>query len=171
MEKLTLDAVNRLSQDAFIECFGGIYEHSPWVARQACECRPFASFEVMKKAFSDAVKMAVSEKKIALVRAHPELGHRAGIDPELSAASTLEQGAAGLDRLTQQEYAAFKRLNAAYVGKFQMPFVICVREVNKKIILDAMEKRLMSTPAEELMTALEHIDRIAGLRLQDQVML
>lgn len=167
--KLTLEAVNQLSPEAFTEYFGRIYEHSPWVAVQAYEQRPFVSFDAMKKAFSQVVQDAGYDAQMALVRAHPELGHRAGVDPELSRESTLEQGQAGLDRLTQSEYEHFKRLNNTYAEKFQMPFVICVRQANKNIIVEAMEKRLMSTPDAELITALEHIDRIAELRLQDQV--
>ncbi|MBR0560437.1 2-oxo-4-hydroxy-4-carboxy-5-ureidoimidazoline decarboxylase [Neokomagataea anthophila] len=171
MLKQTLDAINQLSHSAFVECFGRVYEHSPWVADQACMHRPFSSFEAMKKVFSDVVKNAGFHEQMGLVRAHPELGHRAGIDPELSPESTSEQGQVGLDRLTPQEYAQFKCLNEAYADKFQMPFIICVRQANKKIILDAMAKRLMSTPEAELITALEQIDRIADLRLQDKVIL
>ncbi|GBR45537.1 2-oxo-4-hydroxy-4-carboxy-5-ureidoimidazoline decarboxylase [Neokomagataea thailandica] len=171
MAQLTLDAVNQLSRGSFIECFGGIYEHSPWIADKAYDFHPFTSFQAMKKIFSDIIQRAGLERQMRLVRAHPELGHRAGIDPELSPESTLEQGQAGLDRLTQKEYDQFKRLNDAYTARFRMPFVICVRQANKNLILDAMEKRLMSTPEAELKTALEHIDRIADLRLQDQVML
>ncbi|GAN53838.1 2-oxo-4-hydroxy-4-carboxy-5-ureidoimidazoline decarboxylase [Tanticharoenia sakaeratensis] len=167
--RLDLAGVNALSDDAFVERFGALYEHSPWVAADAARRRPFASFDAMRAALSDAVRAAGPERQLALVRAHPELGHRAGIDPDLSRESRSEQGTVGLDRLTPDEYAHFRALNDAYSAKFAMPFVICVRRANKAIILDAMEKRLQSTPDVELATALAQIDMIAALRLEDQV--
>lgn len=166
---MLLQGVNTLSPQQFVETFGGIYEHSPWVAEAAAKQRPFASMQQMKQAFSQAVQQAPESQKLALVRAHPELGHRMGIDPELSAESTQEQGSAGLDRLSPAEYRQLRDLNDAYQKKFGMPFVICVRQATKAVILEAMEQRLTSSFTEELAVALKQIDAIAALRLQDKV--
>lgn len=166
---IRLQDVNTLSPQQFVEAFGGIYEHSPWVAEAAAKQRPFASMQQMKHAFSQAVQQAPESQKLALVRAHPELGHRMGIDPDLSAESTQEQGSAGLDRLSPAEYRQLRDLNDAYQKKFGMPFVICVRQATKAVILEAMEQRLTSSFTEELAEALKQIDAIAALRLQDKV--
>ena len=166
---IPLQDVNTLSPQQFVEAFGGIYEHSPWVAEAAAKQRPFASMQQMKHAFSQAVQQAPESQKLALVRAHPELGHRMGIDPDLSAESTQEQGSAGLDRLSPAEYRQLRDLNDAYQKKFGMPFVICVRQATKAVILEAMEQRLTSSFTEELAEALKQIDAIAALRLQDKV--
>lgn len=166
---MLLQDVNTLSHQQFVETFGGIYEHSPWVAEAAAKQRPFASMQQMKHAFSQAVQQAPESQKLALVRAHPELGHRMGIDPDLSAESTQEQGSAGLDKLSPAEYKQLRDLNDAYQKKFGMPFVICVRQATKAVILEAMEQRLTSSFTEELAEALKQIDAIAALRLQDKV--
>lgn len=166
---IRLQDVNTLSPQQFVEAFGGIYEHSPWVAEAAAKQRPFASMQQMKHAFSQAVQQAPEIQKLALVRAHPELGHRMGIDPDLSAESTQEQGSAGLDKLSPAEYKQLRDLNDAYQKKFGMPFVICVRQATKAVILEAMEQRLTSSFTEELAEALKQIDAIAALRLQDKV--
>lgn len=166
---IRLQDVNTLSPQQFVEAFGGIYEHSPWVAEAAAKQRPFASMQQMKHAFSQAVQQAPEIQKLALVRAHPELGHRMGIDPDLSAESTQEQGSAGLDKLSPAEYRQLRDLNDAYQKKFGMPFVICVRQATKAVILEAMEQRLTSSFTEELAEALKQIDAIAALRLQDKV--
>ncbi|AKR49281.1 MULTISPECIES: 2-oxo-4-hydroxy-4-carboxy-5-ureidoimidazoline decarboxylase [Acetobacter] len=166
---IPLQDVNTLSPQQFVEAFGGIYEHSPWVAEAAAKQRPFASMQQMKHAFSQAVQQAPESQKLALVRAHPELGHRMGIDPDLSAESTQEQGSAGLDKLSPAEYRQLRDLNDAYQKKFGMPFVICVRQATKAVILEAMEQRLTSSFTEELAEALKQIDAIAALRLQDKV--
>lgn len=169
---MTLDEVNALTPAAFVTEFGGIYEHSPWIAEKAEKKRPFSSLSAMEAAFASILKQADHSVKHALVCAHPELGHRAGIDPALSEDSAQEQGGAGLDRLTAEEYERFHALNAAYRAKFDMPFVICVRKAGKApkaIILEEMSRRLNSTAANELTEALAQIDAIASLRLQDKV--
>ena len=168
----TLAQINAMPLAAFVEAFGGVYEHSPWVAQKAALSRPFADFGAMCQAFSAAMHGADVAAQYALVRAHPELGHRLGVDAGLTAASAQEQGGAGLDRLTPEEYARFRTLNDAYTQKFNMPFVICVRRVGgqvKDVIAQAMEQRLASTPQAELAEALRQIDAIAALRLHDKV--
>lgn len=169
---LTLAQVNAMPDAAFVEAFGSVYEHSPWVAAQAAKSRPFADLGGMCAAFSTAMRAAPEAAQYALVRAHPELGHRLGVDPGLTADSAQEQGGAGLDRLTPEEYTHFRALNDAYTHKFGMPFVICVRKVGghaKQVIAQAMEQRLASTPQAELAEALSQIDAIAALRLHDKV--
>src|ERR1700756_4212847 len=76
---------------------------------------------------------------------------------KLTADSTAEQAAAGLDRLTEEEFAAFHRLNDAYRGKFGMPFIVCVRRHGKESILRQFEKRLKNDAASEQKTALAEI--------------
>lgn len=168
----TLADVNAMPVAAFVEAFGGVYEHSLWVAVKAAHSRPFADIAGMCQAFSAAMRSASVAEQYALVRAHPELGHRLGVDPGLTQASAQEQGGAGLDRLTPEEYAHFRALNDAYTQKFGMPFVICVRKVGghaKQVIAQAMAQRLASTPEAELAEALNQIDAIAALRLHDKV--
>jgi len=166
--------VNALSDEAFVARFGALYEHSPWVALGALGARPFEDVAGMLGVVSRVVREAGEARQLALVRAHPELGNRAGIDPALTEASASEQGSLGLDRLSAAEYERFRALNAAYRAKFGMPFVICVRRVGTKaagkaVILEAMERRLGSVPEVELVEALAQIDAIAGFRLRDMV--
>ncbi|GBQ85636.1 2-oxo-4-hydroxy-4-carboxy-5-ureidoimidazoline decarboxylase [Gluconobacter albidus] len=172
---MKISDVNALSAEAFVAQFGGLYEHSPWVAEGALKARPFADVDAMLSAFAQVVRSAGAEAQLALVRAHPELGHRAGIDPDLTEHSASEQASAGLDRLTPAEYERFRGLNDAYRARFSMPFVICVRKVAapgkaaKTVIMDEMERRLAGAPEQELTEALTQIDAIAGLRLKDLV--
>lgn len=171
---MTLEEVNALSVSDFVAAFGAIYEHSPWVAEEAAKARPFADLGAMRAAFSAAVRKGGTERQLALVRAHPELGNRLGIDPDLSAESAREQGGAGLDRLSPEVYEIFRRANDAYRAKFAMPFVICVRQAQgtgaaRDVILAQMRRRLASTPRAELAEALTQIDAIAALRLADKM--
>jgi OHCU decarboxylase len=109
------------------------------------------------------VNEAGEDEKLALIRAHPELGARIA----LTDASTAEQQGAGLKSLTEEEFSRFSTLNAAYREKFGFPFVICVRRHTKSSILAAFAERLAHDPTAERETALAEIYEIAKLRLED----
>jgi OHCU decarboxylase len=116
-----------------------------------------------------AVREALREQQLALIRAHPDLAGRAAIAGELTAESAREQTSAGLDRLTPGEYEDFHRLNSAYRARFGFPFVVCVKDHDKETILAAAAARLGHSRLEEIETALGEICRIAYLRLWDLV--
>jgi len=162
-----IDTINALPDAVFVAQFGALFEHSPWVAERAAPLRPFADADAMIAAMVGIVADAGPEAQIALVRAHPELARKVGVDPDLTRASQSEQASAGLDRLTPDEFARFGELNTRYRDTFAMPFVICVRLVDKATILSEMARRVELSPQDEVRTALQQIGLIAGLRLAD----
>ncbi|MGA7486233.1 MAG: 2-oxo-4-hydroxy-4-carboxy-5-ureidoimidazoline decarboxylase, partial [Xanthobacteraceae bacterium] len=107
--------------------------------------------------------------QLELIRAHPDLAGKAARAGLLTAASTAEQASAGLDRLSEAEFARFHRLNDAYREKFAIPFIICVRRHGKDSILRQFEHRLQNGTTAETETALAEIVRIAALRLDQRV--
>jgi OHCU decarboxylase len=109
------------------------------------------------------------ERQLALIRAHPDLAGRLAKAGQLTADSTKEQAAAGLDRLTPSEASEISRLNDAYKARFGFPFIICARLNAKDTILAAMRTRVTSTPEAERSTALGEIAKIAKLRLLEAV--
>lgn len=166
---LTLAEVNALPMKDFVRHFGGVLEHSPRYAERVGQERPFGSVEELAAAFTAAVLADTPEQQLALIRAHPDLAGKAALAGEVTPESASEQASAGLDRLTPQEYAEFHRLNAAYHAKFDMPFVVCVRENTKATILSGAAMRLQNSPAGERETALREIGKIARLRVLDLV--
>jgi OHCU decarboxylase len=114
-----------------------------------------------------AMYAAPRERKLALIRAHPDLAGKAAIEGTLTNSSKREQAAAGLDRLTPDEYEALTRLNAAYRERFGFPFVVCAREHTKQSILRVASERLDNSEDEEIRVALEEIAKIARLRLEE----
>jgi OHCU decarboxylase len=162
-----MKAVNELDRAAFVERFGPLFEHSPWVAEAAWRDRPFSDREELYGALVAAMYAAPRERKLALIRAHPDLAGKAAVDGTLTESSTREQAAAGLDRLTPGEYEAFTRTNAAYRERFGFPLVVCAREHTKESILRVASERLANSEDEEIRVALEEIAKIARLRLED----
>jgi 2-oxo-4-hydroxy-4-carboxy-5-ureidoimidazoline decarboxylase len=152
-----------------VERFGGVFEQSPWVAEAAWEQRPFGSVDDLHAALVQVVDEAPPDARRALIRAHPDLAGRTAIAGELTPESTREQSAAGLDRLTQEQYDRITGLTAAYRERFGFPFVVCAREHTADSIIAAAARRLETGHDEEEQTALSEIAKIARLRLADLV--
>ena len=165
----SLESLNAAADAVFTAALGDIYEHSPWVAQAAAARRPFPKLAALHAAMADAVRAAPEAARLELVRAHPDLAGKAARASTLTAASTGEQASAGLDRLSEEEFARFHRLNDAYRLKFGFPFIVCVRRHGKESILRQFERRLEHSAEAELATALDEIVRIAALRLDQRV--
>lgn len=168
----TLSDLNTCTPAAFVEALRGIYEHSPWIAQRAAALRPFASIAALKQALQEAVTQASEDEQLALLRAHPELAGKAAIAGELTAESTGEQAASGLDRCSAEEYATLHALNAQYGEKFGFPFILAVkgptgRGLARAAIVETFARRLKSTRGDELRECLRQVHRIAEIRLNE----
>ncbi len=168
-KKLSIDEVNRMDQGEFVSRFGAVFERSPWVAEGAWERRPFEDLDGLHAAFVRTVHEAPDDRRVALIRAHPDLAGKAALAGELTEESANEQASAGLDRLSPEEYERFHRLNAAYREKFGLPYVVCVRDHTKETIFAGAEERLSNMREEEIGAALAEISRVSRLRLEDLV--
>lgn len=160
---MTLDEINALPPGLFAARYGGLFEHSPWVAERAAARRPFPD---LADGLAGTVEALDAEDQLRLIRAHPELAGKAALARELTPASAAEQGSAGLDRLSEEEFGRFHALNEAYRQRFGFPFVICVRRTDKAGVLAAMERRLSNTREEEVAASAREIGHIVRLRLE-----
>lgn len=159
-----------LSERAFLGRFGGIYEHSPWVAETLHKAGVDESFDntgTFAAAMRKIVDTADADRLLILIKAHPDLAGKAALKGELTNASTNEQSGAGLDQCSPDELARFTELNDAYKARFGFPFIMAVRFSNRYKILAAFEERLAHTPEQEFARAIEEIHKIALFRLQE----
>lgn len=157
-----------LTKKAFVERFGGVYEHSPWVAERTWQNEineTHSVIEALATEMAAVLDKAHSDEKLALIRAHPDLAGKLARQGELTNDSTDEQSSAGLDQCTNEEFEKFQRLNDAYKEKFDIPFVMAVRGANRHEILAGFEERIKNEPNQEFKRALDEINRIALLRL------
>jgi OHCU decarboxylase len=164
---LTLDEINTLDQDHFVARLGGLFEGPPWIITAAWNHRPFDSVHVFYEDLCSIMYAAPLERRIELIQSHPDLAGKALLSGTLGAASTSEQAAAGLNRLSPLELGLFTRQNTAYLEKFGFPFVICARRSTKEEILRVFDARLQHTREEEIEIALREIAEICALRLDD----
>jgi 2-oxo-4-hydroxy-4-carboxy-5-ureidoimidazoline decarboxylase len=160
-----LSDLNACSKDDFVAALNNVFEYSPWIAEQAAAARPFAGVRQLFDAMRAAVDGAAPGLRLALIRAHPDLADKTQRAAGLTAESSAEQHSVGLDRLSDDEYAAFQRVNNAYRAKFGFPYIVCVRRHTRDSILRDFERRLPNDANTETQQSIEEICRIAALRL------
>jgi 2-oxo-4-hydroxy-4-carboxy-5-ureidoimidazoline decarboxylase len=169
MSQKTLADLNACSKDDFVTSLANIFEYSPWIAEQAAASRPFAGVRALFDAMKTAVDRAAPERRLALIKAHPDLANKTQRAAGLTAESSAEQNSVGLDRLSDAEFEAFERVNNAYRARFGFPYIVCVRRHTKDSILRDFERRLPNDVATETRTSIAEIGRIAALRLDQLV--
>ncbi|MEH6786470.1 MAG: allantoinase PuuE [Paracoccus sp. (in: a-proteobacteria)] len=161
---------SQMSRDAFVLKFGGIYEHSPWVAERVHRAEMGAvhdSARGLARRMAQIFRSADDQARLDVLRAHPDLAGKLAAAKKLTAESTSEQASAGLDSLTDAERAEFTRLNDAYVARHGFPFIIAVRDYDKPGIQAAMRARVDNNTETERAEAEKQVMRIAELRLKD----
>ncbi|SEL04837.1 allantoinase PuuE [Pacificibacter marinus] len=158
--------------DTFVSNFGGIFEHSPWIAKKAhaLDLGPtHDTAQGIHQALARVFRSASEVQRLSVLTAHPDLAGKLAAAKRLTADSTAEQAAAGLDALTDIERARFTELNNAYTSKFGFPFIIAVRDHTKSSILAAFQRRLDHPRDVEFAEACKQVERIAELRLIEKM--
>jgi OHCU decarboxylase len=154
----------------FVDTFGGIFEHSPWIAERAHALELGPTHDTARgvhSALARIFRTASEEERLGVLTAHPDLAGKLAAAKRLTAESTSEQASAGLDALTDAERSAVTDLNTAYTAKFGFPFIIAVRDHDKAGILAAFQRRIDSDRETEFAEACRQVERIAELRLLD----
>jgi 2-oxo-4-hydroxy-4-carboxy-5-ureidoimidazoline decarboxylase len=161
--------VNGMDKEAFVAAFGGIFEHSPWVAERAYDRRPFASVPDLHAAMADAVRAAPREQQTALLLAHPDLAGKEARTGSMTASSVAEQASAALDRLSPEEMARIALLNRAYRDRHGFPFIVAVRHYTKAGIFHEFERRIGNDTPSEHAWALSQVFAITRMRLESRI--
>ncbi|MFN4059329.1 MAG: allantoinase PuuE [Paracoccus hibiscisoli] len=161
---------SQMDREAFVARFGGVYEHSPFIAERVWDAEMGAVHDTpggLAGRMAQMFRASGDDERLGILQAHPDLAGKLAQAKRLTADSTAEQASAGLDALTDGERAEFTRLNDAYVAKHGFPFIIAVRDHDKAGILSAMQTRLDNPTPHERATAEAQVIRIATLRLKE----
>ena len=160
---------SEMTTEQFLNAFGGVYEHSSWVAEDVFEdglTRGHDTIAGLHDALRNVVNDAGKEKQLTLLRAHPDLAGKLAVSGKLTAESTTEQASAQLDKCTHEEFEEFQSLNDTYKARFQFPYILAVRDRNRQEILQNFRSRVNNSPDTEFADALKQVHRIALLRIE-----
>ena len=166
------DRPSRLSENEFVARYGGVFEHSDWIARRAFAGELSAANDTslgLHAALAFQFRAASEEERLGVLVAHPDLAGKLAQAKRLTESSTAEQAGAGLDALTDGERERFTELNGRYVETFGFPFIMAVKGRSKDEILAAFENRIANDRTTEFETACRQVERIALLRLADML--
>ena len=163
---------SEMDRTTFVSAFGGIFEHSPWIAEGAHALELGQTHDTAQgvhSALARVFRAASAEQRLNVLKAHPDLAGKLAAAGKLTAESTAEQAGAGLDLLTDDERAAFQSLNAQYVERHGFPFIIAVKDNDKASILAAFHRRIGNDRDTEFAEACRQVERIAELRLIEKL--
>jgi urate oxidase len=161
---------SRMTKSDFVQAYGGIFEHSAWIAKGAWEGELGAAHDTaigLHSALCRVFRRADDKHRMGVLTAHPDLAGKLAAAKQLTEGSAAEQAGAGLDALTDHERETFQTLNAAYTDKFGFPFIIAVKGLSKDHILNAFKNRISNDRNTEFSTACKQVERIALLRLME----
>ncbi len=165
-----IERPSQMEKARFVDAFGGIFEHSAWIAERAHDRELGPAHDTaagVHSALARVFRIASEEERLGVLTAHPDLAGKLAAAKQLTAESTSEQASAGLDALTDAERENFTAMNTAYTEKFGFPFIIAVRDHDKAGIQAAFEARLDNSRDAEFAEACRQVERIAELRLQE----
>ncbi|WP_170404013.1 allantoinase PuuE [Ruegeria arenilitoris] len=161
---------SHMQRDEFVAAYGGIFEHSAWIAERAFDLELGPAHDTaggLHNALARMFRSASEQERLGVLTAHPDLAGKLAQAKRLTQESTSEQASAGLDALTDEERAAFTELNQRYTDTFGFPFIIAVRDHDKASILQAFQRRIEQDRDTEFAEACRQVERIAEFRLRD----
>ncbi|MEN8195912.1 MAG: 2-oxo-4-hydroxy-4-carboxy-5-ureidoimidazoline decarboxylase [Pseudomonadota bacterium] len=161
-----------MNRNDFAERFGGVFEHSRWIAEGAWDAGldgKADSVGELHVRMCAVLRSASREQRLGVLNAHPDLAGKLAVAGQLTADSTAEQASAGLDQCSPAEFDQLQALNRAYKAKFGFPFIMAVKGRTRAEIILAFEDRVNNDAETEFTTALQQVERIALLRLDDML--
>ena len=162
---LTINQLNKLSQEKFTQLLANIFEHSSWIPERAWLVKPFRSIDHLHASMVAIVEHAKPDEKLSLLCAHPQLAGKEAKLGTLTSSSTEEQSAANLNSLNRSEMDEISGLNSLYIERHGFPFIIAVKNHDKAGIFSEFKRRANNDRDAEFDTALAQVEMIARLRL------
>ena len=159
----SIDQINQLTKNDFIDIFGNVFEKTYWIADKAFNSKPFKSFDELLLVIMQIYENSSKEECLKIFNEHPELA----VEKKLTEDSQKEQISASLDRCSNEEFNEFKNLNIEYRRKFDFPFIIAVKGKNKNEILNNFRRRIKNEINLEFNEAKEQVKKIATFRLNE----
>ena len=161
----SIDKINQLTKNDFIDIFGNVFEKTYWIADKAFNLKPYKDFNELISTLIEIYENSSKEDCLKIFNTHPELA----VEKKLTEDSRKEQKGANLNRCDNEEFSEFKNLNYDYKKKFGFPFIIAVKGKNKNEILTSFRKRVKNEINLEFEEAKNQVKRIATFRLNEVI--
>jgi len=161
--------LNAMPAEQFVEVVAPAYQGSAGIAEHVAGQRPFLDANELRAAMQDRLFSLPPEQQRALMNSYPSLAGRELLAGELGDESLVDQAAAGLTFLSEDQQEMFDEVTRAYQEKFGFPLIAAARELSSEQVLEQAFHRLDNSPTQEHAAALLEIAKIANHRLADVV--
>ena len=159
----SIDKINQLTKNDFIDIFGNVFEKTYWIADKAYNFKPYKNFNELLFTIFKIYENSSRDDCLKIFNSHPELA----IEKKLTKESQKEQSNASLNLCNNEEFNEFQNLNNEYRKKFGFPFIIAVKGKNKDEILINFKKRIKNEINLEFNEAKKQVKKIATFRLNE----
>ena len=159
----SIDKINQLSKNDFIDIFGNVFEKTDWIANKAFNMKPYKNSQELLSTIIEIYENSSKEECLKIFNAHPKLA----VEKKLTEDSQKEQDNANLNLCNNEEFNEFQNLNIEYIKKFGFPFIIAVKGKNKDEILINFRKRIKNKINLEFEEAKKQVKKIADFRLKE----
>ena len=124
----SIDKINQLTKNDFIDIFGNVFEKTYWIADKAFNLKPYKNFNELLSTFIEIYEKSSQEDFLKIFNSHPELV----IEKKLTDESKEEQNIASLNQCSDQEFTEFKQLNMYYKKNLVSLLLLLLRIKKKK---------------------------------------
>jgi OHCU decarboxylase len=167
--RASVDSLNTMAPEQFATLIAPTYQGDVGIAQAVADGRPFPDANALRAALQEALFSLPYDRQTELMRSYPALA-----GPDLSTVdresrSFVDQAAAGLTFLGEDDQRAFAEVNVAYQDKFGFPLIVAARELSSEQVLEQAWQRLDNSARQEHAAALVEIAKIANHRLEDTV--
>ena len=159
----SINEINQLSKNDFIDIFGNVFEKTDWIADKAFNMKPYENSQELLSTIIEIYENSSKEECLKIFNAHPKLA----VEKKLTEDSQKEQDNANLNLCNNEEFNEFQNLNIEYIKKFGFPFIIAVKGKNKDEILINFRKRIKNKINLEFEEAKKQVKKIADFRLKE----
>lgn len=166
-KKLSLQAVNQMPAEQFVQVFASLFNGQTWPLATVASLRPFKDVGQFKEAIQDSVLSAESTQQEQLIQNYPDILQLLLVDEHNHSQIAQDVGSLALGEITADQEEQLKTLADSYQTKFSMPLVICLDRVQKiEEIVEGGLHRLENSPRQERLVALGQIVEVANDRFE-----
>ena len=159
----SIDKINQLTKNDFIDIFGNVFEKTYWIADKAYNLKPYKNLDELLSTIIKIYEKSSKKDCLKIFNSHPELA----VEKKLTKESKKEQNDANLNQCNDKEFSEFKNLNILYRKKFGFPFIIAVKGKSKNEILINFRQRIKNEIHLEFEEAKKQVKKIATFRLNE----
>lgn len=166
-KRRSLRAVNKMSEEEFVNTFSRLFNGVTWPLQAAAQMRPFQDVGELKEALQDAVMVAGEDAQDQLIAAYPDVTAMLTASESEAKAISQDVGSLALGQLTEEQKAQLHTLESSYHEKFNLPLVALLSRMDSvdEIIKDGLH-RLENSPRHERVVALGQVVEVANDRLE-----